>query len=124
MEAEPKPVPKPRKARKSRKQAKAQAVPGDIATQLEKLTETVAADLAIELPKPKGPKPPPPDPGIRGSGGTIHYYREQAKRSRALRLTGLIVGAVSTAAAVTGIIATAVINAERRQRAKGKKKRK
>lgn len=120
MEAEP----KPRTARKSRKQAKVQAVTGDIATQLEKLTETVAADLAIELPKPKGPKPPPPDPGIRGSGGTIHYYREQAKRSRTLRLTGLIVGAVSTAAAVTGIIATAVINAERRQRAKGKKKRK
>jgi len=66
----------------------------------------------------------PPDPEKRGSGGIIEEFQKQARRSKGLRLAGAIAGAAATAAAVTGIIASAVINAERKQRQRKKKKKK
>ncbi len=65
----------------------------------------------------------PPDPEKRGTGGFIHEFRRKSEKSRTLRMAGVIVGAAATVAAVTGIIASAVINAERLQRQRKKKKK-
>lgn len=66
----------------------------------------------------------PPDPERRGTGGFIHEFRAKREKGRIGRAVGLAIGVVSTVAAVTGIIAAAVINAEQRERRKKKKKKK
>lgn len=111
------------KPRKKKAPKAAPPVPDRPVVTLEPLAHpetTILPEVPTPLTRPSVLELPP-DPEKRGTGGIIEEFQKQARRSKGLRLAGAVAGAAATAAAVTGIIASAVINAERKQRQRKKK---